>query len=359
MAAKDKKGDRGSIVIRREEVVEGGHHGGAWKVAYADFVTAMMAFFLLMWLLNATTEEQRRGLADYFSPTNAINDGHSGSGRPFGGRTPFEDGTMVSNRGAQSIRPGKKSASAQATDDPDANQAPDDTDEAEQGSQNGRATGGAAGQAVTKQPQTGSRAPGGGTAAAQAQTPSQDQSLAHTAAAARMLDEAALKAERERRERESFDQAAAQIREAIRADPALADLARQLSIDLTPEGLRIQLLDEERQPMFATGSAAINDRARLLLQKVGPVLARMPEDIAISGHTDATPFRGEGRSNWELSTERANATRRLLVETGLQETRFRRITGNADRDPLLPNDPLAAANRRIAIVVLKSGKPQS
>lgn len=356
MGAKDKKGDRGSIVIRREEVIEGGHHGGAWKVAYADFVTAMMAFFLLMWLLNATTEEQRRGLADYFAPTNAINSGFSGAGRPFGGRTPFEDGEMVSNRGAQSIRPGQKSAAAQIVDDPDADTAPDESEAAEQGSQSAKAGGGSAGQAVTRQPQTGIRAPGGGAAAAQAQTPTDGQSLANVGAIqARVLDAAALKAERERREREAFERAAAQIREAVRGDPALADLARQLSIDLTPEGLRIQLLDEERQPMFATGSSAINDRARLLLQKVVPVLARMGEDIAISGHTDAAPFRGEGRSNWELSSERANATRRLLIETGMQENRFRRVTGNADRDPLLPADPLAAANRRIAIVVLKAG----
>jgi chemotaxis protein MotB len=108
--------------------------------------------------------------------------------------------------------------------------------------------------------------------------------------------------------------------------------------------------------MFATGSAVPNDRARLLLQKVAPVLVRLPEAISLSGHTDATPFRGGERSNWELSTERANATRRLLIEAGLPEARIRNVTGNADRDPLLPADPLAAANRRIAIVVLRTTK---
>ena len=154
----------------------------------------------------------------------------------------------------------------------------------------------------------------------------------------------------------SSQAAAEQIREAVRSDPALAGLANQLAIDLTPEGLRIQILDEDRSPMFATGSAVPNDRARQLLQKVAPVLVRLPEAISLSGHTDSTPFRGGERTNWELSAERANATRRLLLEAGLPEYRIRNVTGNADRDPLLPQDPLAAANRRIAIVVLRGTK---
>src|SRR4051795_12754046 len=108
MAGKrDRKGS-GGIVIKREEVIEGGHHGGAWKVAYADFVTAMMAFFLLMWLLNATTEEQRRGLADYFSPANLMSHNSSGTGEPFGGHTAFDQGAMVSDRGAVEVTTGKR-----------------------------------------------------------------------------------------------------------------------------------------------------------------------------------------------------------------------------------------------------------
>jgi chemotaxis protein MotB len=130
-----------------------------------------------------------------------------------------------------------------------------------------------------------------------------------------------------------------------------------LAIDQTPEGLRIQLLDEEKQPMFATGSATMNDRAKLLLQKIGPVLSKLPEPVSIAGHTDAAPYKGDGKSNWDLSTERANATRRLLTEVGLQEGRIRSVTGNADRELLLPADPLAAANRRIAIVVLRNFRP--
>src|ERR1700722_14288496 len=105
MRGKGAKGDRGAVIIKKEEVVEGGHHGGAWKIAYADFVTAMMAFFLLMWLINSTTEDQRRGIADYFTPSNAWSHASSGSGMPFGGHTPFDKGEMVSDRGSESVRP--------------------------------------------------------------------------------------------------------------------------------------------------------------------------------------------------------------------------------------------------------------
>ena len=171
--------------------------------------------------------------------------------------------------------------------------------------------------------------------------------------------EAERRAEQERRERQAFEQAAQQIKEAVRADSALAELAPQLAIDMTPEGLRIQIMDEERRPMFATGSAAPNDRARLLLAKVTPVLLKLSEDISIAGHTDATPYAGQQRTNWELSADRANATRRLLVEAGLPQSRIRNVTGNADRDPLLPADPAAAANRRIAIVVLRAHGAQA
>jgi chemotaxis protein MotB len=175
-------------------------------------------------------------------------------------------------------------------------------------------------------------------------------------AEARPPSEAELRAEIERRERESFERAAQQIREAVQSDPALAELARQLAIDITPEGLRIQLMDEERQPMFALGSAVPNERARALLAKIAPVLARLPLPVSIAGHTDATPYRGSERSNWELSAERANATRRVLTEAAMPEERIRRVTGHADRDLLLPGDPLAAANRRIAILVMHSAR---
>ena len=120
-----------------------------------------------------------------------------------------------------------------------------------------------------------------------------------------------------RQEKAAFEKAAEEIREAVRGDPALAELAKQLAIDMTPEGLRIQIMDEVKQPMFATGSAVPNDRARDLLRKVAPFLQKLPKAISIAGYTDATPYAGPGKTNWELSSERANATRRLLTDGGL------------------------------------------
>ena len=354
MAGKTGKagGGRVNVIIRREEVVEGGHHGGAWKVAYADFVTAMMAFFLLMWLLNATTEDQRKGLADYFSPNNLLSHASSGTGEPFGGHTAFDDGALVSDRGSVEISEGRRTPASPSQDGP------------------GTPTSGPADDPGSGKPAVAAReaapAPEGTRADAMATgTNPNAVSLAGSAriAAVEKLDggrkptTAELQVEAERREKAAFEQAAQQIRDAVHDDPALADIARQLAIDMTPDGLRIQIMDEIGLPMFASGSAEPNERARLLMRKVVSVLARLPQAISIAGHTDAAPYPGPGRTNWELSTERANATRRLMVDSGLGENRIRSVTGNADRDPLLPADPLAAANRRIAILVLRDTKP--
>jgi chemotaxis protein MotB len=350
----DKKGGaKVEIHIHKDEVIEDGHHGGAWKVAYADFVTAMMAFFLLMWLLNATTEDQRKGLADYFSPTSVLSHNSSGTGQPFGGRTAFSEGAMVSDLGAAQVTEGNHPQVDQVEEDESdviAQPRPhrDDIPSKQADRQNQPASTAAGTQVAARaQPASSAQSPRPGVT--QGATTAARQSDAQ-----RSVTDAEVRAELERREKQTFEQAAAQIREAVRGDPELAELGRQLAIDMTPEGLRIQILDDDRQPMFPLGSSIPNDRARLLLQKVAPVLARLTQDISIAGHTDAAPFAGVGRTNWELSAERANATRRLLVEAGLQEPRIRSVTGNAERDPLVPADPLAAANRRIAIVVLRS-----
>jgi chemotaxis protein MotB len=326
MAKKSK--DKGITLIRREEIVEGGHHGGAWKVAYADFVTAMMAFFLLMWLLNATTEKQRRGLADYFSPTLATATSKSGSGMPLAGRSPFEDGEAISNKGAMVAINGH--APPADVDDDESDTAvtrtvhSEATDDA--GADGGRPEGGRA-----------DGKPGHG-----------GQSAADTAAARKLIEAA------RKQEQLAFAQAAAAMQQLVAADPSLTPLAKQLSIDLTPQGLRVQIRDEEKQPMFATGSAEPNDAARALLRRLIPVLAKLPEPISISGFTDGAPYSGTGRTNWDLSTERANATRRVLLESGLPDSRIRDVIGHADRDLLLPADPRAAANRRIAIVLIRT-----
>ncbi len=343
-----KKDGKATIVIRREEVVEGGHHGGAWKVAYADFVTAMMAFFLLMWLLNATTEAQRRGIADYFSPVIGTTRTPAGQGGPFGGHTPYDHGPLLSDQGALAVMNAKA---------PPTNVEDDDSDTPAQ-TMNWRDPGQAeippdSAAAATPAAPGAPGQPGGASPDGTAQQRMADQPGANPASPGNAPGTLGAGPGGAARERAAFKAAAAEIRQALEADPAYAELSHQLAVDVTRSGLRVQILDEDGRPMFASGSAAVNDRARLLLRKIAPVLLRLPEQIAITGHTDAAPYRGGERSNWELSAERANATRRLLAEAGLPESRIRSVTGAADRDLLLPATPLAAANRRIAITVLR------
>ncbi|RVT96984.1 chemotaxis protein MotB [Rhodovarius crocodyli] len=333
------KGDGVTIVIKKIEEGGGGHHGGAWKVAYADFVTAMMAFFLLMWLLNATTEEQRRGLADYFSPSNALSSGSSGMGQPFGGTTINSVGTMARDAGAIRVERGHN---------PTRLDIEDESDELEQPPTARRE--GPPGEEEQAQRNVAADQPGrpGGAR----QTPARTQGAERDTDAGRMTD-MALRAELARREQAAMEQAADQLREEIRQNPATAELAQQVSVEITPEGLRIQLIDADGQPMFASGNAQPTERTRALIRAVALAAARLPNPIQITGHTDSVPFRGDGRTNWELSAERANAARRLLAEAGVADQRFRAVTGAADRELHLPDQPQAAGNRRVAITMLR------
>ncbi len=292
-----------------------GHHGGAWKVAYADFVTAMMAFFLLLWLLNSSTQEQMVGIADYFSPT-AASKSESGAGGVLGGtsmlspgamRTPKTDpGTTVSlvpldtkpdpdSRG----EPGKKpSGAAEKTDAPEASRA-------------GKARDGMK----------------------------------------------AIDALRARVEEAEFQKVKKSLEEAIKASPELREFSRHLKIDMTPEGMRIQIVDAEQRSMFPSGSAKMYAYTEHLLAKVAQAIAKLPNEIAVIGHTDASPFRGRnGYTNWELSTDRANASRRALVGAGLPGWRIVRVVGKADNEPLIKDDPYSAQNRRISIILLRRAK---
>ncbi len=327
MAKSKAKG--GITIIRREEVVEDGHHGGAWKVAYADFVTAMMAFFLLMWLLNATTEAQRRGLADYFSPSASVNVQRSGTGRPLGGASPFTEGMAISDRGTVAVM----NANAPPVDEDD-----DGSDTLATKTVHAEAQAGP-GQATDAS----GVVSGTGAQAGQA------HSLAQTAETKQAAEQA------RRQEQASFAQAADEMRRAVAADPELAPIARQLAVDLTPEGLRVQIRDSEGLPMFANGSPEPNERARTVLKRLVPTLLRLHESVAVAGYTDSTPYAGgAGRTNWDLSADRANATRRILTEAGLPDGRIKDVTGHGDRDPLLPASPEAAPNRRIAILLIRS-----
>lgn len=332
MAAAD--GER-PIIIKK--IKKGGHaaHGGAWKVAYADFVTAMMAFFLLLWLLNVTTDEQKKGVADYFSPAS-VSRSFSGAGGVMGGRTIIEDGGKISSFGLPTMIVGPSSEKSDQPDQPQYDQKYEDS----------RQPPPAPGQRGDLSPDPTDR----NQAQGQGQGPGQfnQQGQIDAQAAAERLAEV---------ERENFQQAEDAIRQAIADNPQLSELAKQIVFDTTPEGFRIQLVDQEQSSMFPSGSAGMTERTRRLMQQVAQAVSKLPNKLAISGHTDAQPFRGQGNySNWELSTDRANASRRAMIEAGVPAERIRQVTGNADQDPMFKDNPLDPRNRRIAILVLSDVK---
>ena len=268
------------IIIKR--VRKGGHgkHGGAWKIAYADFVTAMMAFFLLMWLLGSTTEGDKKGIADYFSaPLKLSWVGGSGAG----------DASSVVHGGGTDLS---------------------------------RTTG------QVKEGDV--RAP------------------------KRTLNLQALQAEQRRAEIARLEQLKTKVEQLIASDPKLAAMKNQIRLDMTRDGLRIQIVDEQNRPMFDSGSALVKPYMRELLRDLGNLLADVPNRITLEGHTDAQPFAGgdRGYSNWELSSDRANASRRELVAGGLPEDRMLLVQGLASSSLIDPADPQSAANRRISIIVM-------
>jgi chemotaxis protein MotB len=282
--------NKAPIVIKKVKKGGGhGHHGGAWKVAYADFVTAMMAFFLLMWLINTTSPEQKRGIADFFAPAS-VSETTSGAGGLLAGQALAEAGA----------RQAKQS-------------------QFKEGSASGGDVQGAAD-------------PEDGTAEA---------------------SEAALAQARAARENAEFERAEQSIRQAIQDMPELAELSKHVLMEVTPEGLRIQLVDQEGRSMFEPGQAALNQRARKLLSAVSAVVAELPNRISIAGHTDASPPGRAGMTNWELSSERANAARRILQAAGVEESRVYQVSGKADAEPLFPDDPSLPGNRRISVTLLR------
>jgi chemotaxis protein MotB len=268
------------IIVKK--VKKGGHaaHGGAWKIAYADFVTAMMAFFLLMWLLGSTSEGDKKGIADYFAnPLRVAMSGGSGSG---------DSSHVIKGGGADVTR------------------------------QSGQVKEG-----DTRNPQ-------------------------------RTFNLAAARAEQRAAEAQALEGLKRRIEQALQANPDLAAMRNQVRLDMTADGLRIQIVDEHNRPMFASGSAVVQPYMRDLLRQLGRVLAEVPQRLTLSGHTDATPFAGGygGYSNWELSADRANASRRELSAGGLPFDRVLRVQGLASSMPMDNKDPLAPTNRRISIVVM-------
>ena len=286
--------DERPIIIKRIKKSGGGHHGGAWKVAYADFVTAMMAFFLLMWLLGSTAQGDLQGIADFFSsPLKVAMAGGSGAGDA---TSPIVGGGQDLTRSVGQVKrgdvDGKRSMNIEA--------------------------------------------------AKGATRPSGDEGT-----------DAAKKTE-QRRERAKLEDLKGQIEAVIEASPSLRPFKNQLLLDITTEGLRIQIVDEQNRPMFDSSSASLKPYTQELLRAIGATLNGVDNTVSLSGHTDSTRYAGgeRGFSNWELSANRANASRRELVAGGLAEGKMVRVVGLADTFPLDPANPAAPINRRISIIVL-------
>ena len=269
------------IIVKR--VKKGGHaaHGGAWKIAYADFVTAMMAFFLMMWLIGSTTEGDRKGIADYFNSPLRIS--------LFGGGSGSGDASSVVKGGGDSLTKtvGQvKEGETRATRD---------------------------------------------TAAVEA-----------------------LRGEQRKAERHRLQQLSESVQKMLEGSQRFQAMQSNLRIDMTDDGLRIQIVDSQNRPMFASGSAEVQPYMRDLLREIGVILNEVPNKLTIEGHTDATPFPGNqrGYSNWELSTDRANASRRELMTVGMKDVRVARVLGLAASLPFDKDDPLSPVNRRISITVM-------
>lgn len=269
------------IIIKK--VKKGGHgvHGGAWKIAYADFVTAMMAFFLLMWLLGSTTEGDKKGLQDYFqSPLKvALMGGGTGSG----------DSSSVIKGGGQDIN---RSGGQVKRGDIEAER-------------------------KTYQLQ-------------------------------------ALKANQAQAEKQRLEGLRERVKEVVSASPQLAAFKSQIRLDMTRDGLRIQIVDEQNRPMFDSGLDQVKPYMRDILRAIGSVLTEVPNKLTLEGHTDALPFSGGvgGYSNWELSSNRANASRRELIAGGLKDDRVLRVQGLSASIPFDKRDPKNPVNRRISIIVM-------
>jgi len=267
------------IVIRRKKSAHGSHHGGAWKIAYADFVTAMMAFFLVMWLISLMPEEKIKGIAEYF-------------------RRPLLVALITGSQANSRIIPGGG---------PDMLQEDGEVRRSQ-------------GQRIARQ------------------TPSAA----------------------ERAERLRFENMKRRLEKMIETSPVLKQFRPQLLLDITTEGLRIQIVDTKNRPMFALGRAEVQPHMRAILRELGPVINEMPNRISIAGHTDANQYvMGEqAYSNWELSADRANASRRELVAGGLYAGKVMRTMGLADSMSVVKDDPYAAVNRRISLVVLNKHTEQ-
>ena len=286
MSNKDK--DR-MIVVKRASPARAAHHGGAWKLAYADFMTAMMAFFLLMWLLSSATTVQLRGIAEYFNQPLKV--------ALWGGDRSAEDSSILKGGGMDVS-----------------------TDK----------------QGITR------RADGSTLQGQKDQAHNDDEATKQ------------MQGSLERREQVRLHDLQVKLMAAIEANPTLRQYKQQIRIDSTLTGLRIEIVDTQKRPMFATARDEVEPYMRDILQAIGKTLNDVPNRIVVQGHTDAVPYAGgeKGYSNWELSADRANASRRELVAGGMDDGKVLRVIGLASSQNLNKADPLDPENRRISIIVL-------
>jgi chemotaxis protein MotB len=301
------------IIYKKVKKAAHAHHGGAWKIAYADFVTAMMAFFLLMWLISMTTPEQKQGLADYFAPAS-VSRSTSGSGGVLGGTAFDTEGSRM---------PGSAPRVVMTISTPAAPKSPETNNQ------------------KTASASDGTRESTNAAEAAQGQISTSTSPVETNSV-----------------EEQNFQSAAESLRQAMQDNPELAELSKNVIIDETPEGLRIQIIDQDGRSMFPSGHAEPYERTRTLLEAVGKILLRLPNRISISGHTDSAPYRGvPGYSNWELTADRANAARRVIETQGMPDDRIYQVVGKADSEPLFPEDTRMAANRRLTVVLMREAPP--
>jgi chemotaxis protein MotB len=292
--------DRRPIIIKRRKIIAAGHHGGAWKVAYADFVTAMMAFFMVMWLVSTVSKEQRAALFDYFQNP--------------------------------SMEPGKAPRPAPGQAGP----------------------GGASTSPINMR---------GGLDAPRtfSQTPDIGGPVAQIGAAEQVkLDADQAQKIAEAAEYKQLESLMAELKEAIAKSQSLAPFKDQLLLDITPEGLRIQIVDAQNRAMFDLGSASLKGYTDRILRELSPYLSSVPNRISLTGHTDTTPYAARnGYTNWELSADRANAARRALEAGGLGSDKVARVVGLSSAVLFDKAQPRAAINRRISIIVMTKRAEQA
>ena len=291
------KSERPIIIVKRQKRDEGGHHGGAWKVAYADFVTAMMAFFLVMWLVASVTKEQRAALFEYFKNPS------------------MEPGKSVKPAPGQNGPGGASTSPINLGGGLDAPRTVQDTVK-----------------------------PGIGIPVAPP-APVQPPAVATPAPSTEKANDG--------EENQHLEALMKNLTEAISKSQALQPFKDQLLLDITPEGLRIQIVDAQNRPMFDSGSAQVKDYTDTILRELTPYLNSVPNHISLTGHTDTTPYAGHnGHTNWELSSDRANAARRSLEAAGLAPDKVARIVGLSSSVLFDKDNPRAAINRRISIILM-------